>query len=266
MPMLDIVDSEHIIYPLPMGNGQDRHVYPGSTVLHNPQYGIERTTADPYNQVEQLSQPLDTSSQFQATKWLGGVAAIVLTVTIALVCVAGVFYFMGAAGNLGVPDMGNPMDNIINPPPDPGPAPGPGGCFAPSTPVWTPDGMVPISEIKAGDKVFSMDTDTGEMKTSTVTKIFSTTRSGIVKVETKTNSVVCSNNHRYLTDEGEWKEISHINGDSVKTANGPTKVKVTSINGEMKVHNLEVKGTRNYFVGNSKLLVHNRKLREWEWP
>jgi hypothetical protein len=139
-------------------------------------------------------------------------------------------------------------------------------CFAPSTPVWTPDGMVPISEIKVGDKVFTMDMDTGEVRASEVMETFTAIRSGIVKVETKTNSVVCSNNHRYFTEEGEWRQIHTINGENLKTANGPTKVKVTKVDGEMKVHNFEVRGTKNYFVGSSKLLVHNHKPREWEYP
>ena len=87
---------------------------------------------------------------------------------------------------------------------------GGGGCFVSSTPIWTPRGMIPISEIKKNDKVFTMNVETGEIETGTVMEVFSTIRPGLVKVETEDNSVVCSENHCYCTEDNEFREISGI--------------------------------------------------------
>jgi ribosomal protein L31 len=132
------------------------------------------------------------------------------------------------------------------------------GCFSPSTLVWTPIGMVPISKIKENDEIFTMNVETGSIETRTVARTFSTTRSDLVKVETKDNSIICSDNHPFYAVDGKWKEIKDITG-KVRTANGSLQVKVTRLGKKkMKVFDLQIGETRNYFVTKSKFLVHNK--------
>ena len=45
-------------------------------------------------------------------------------------------------------------------------------CFVAGTMISTEDGEVPIEEIKVGDKVYSQNTDTGEVSLKTVKNVF----------------------------------------------------------------------------------------------
>jgi len=135
------------------------------------------------------------------------------------------------------------------------------GCFAPSTPVWTSSGIIPISEIKKGDNVYSSNPVTEEIEVKSVLETSSVVRSSLVEVRVNGEVITCSDNHRFLTKEGSWTVIRDINGN-VKSANGPMKVTVKKLGKKkMRVFNFEVDKNKNYFVGGSRLLVHNYK---WE--
>jgi len=137
------------------------------------------------------------------------------------------------------------------------------GCFAAATPVWTPGGFKPIGMIRPGDKVYSMNEATGRIEVSVVTSTFSVTRRGLVRVTGGEDTMVCSRNHRFHTESGRWMKIENVN-EQVTTATGTLRLQVKSLDITMKVYNFEVDRTHTYFVGESKLLVHNVKPGDYE--
>ena len=81
-------------------------------------------------------------------------------------------------------------------------------CFPADTPVDTPTGPRPISEIGVGDLV---NTSSGPLP---VTRTFTSSTSTLVKIELENGTIIyCTENHPIATDAG-WREARHCSGMS----------------------------------------------------
>ena len=91
-------------------------------------------------------------------------------------------------------------------------------CFVADTPVWTPNGPVPIEQLKPGDLVYTYDQNTKQVVQQPIVRVIDNGIStDIVEVRSKTgHRVQCTADHRYLIND-EWVEAANITSDNTLT-------------------------------------------------
>lgn len=135
-------------------------------------------------------------------------------------------------------------------------------CFAAGTSVWTPDGARPIETISLGDIVYSWDGK--EVTRRAVTKLHRDVVLFTRIISAGGDTIVTTDNHPFRDVGGSveaWTPIGDIPlGTYLKTESGRCAL-VASQKSESKrtmVYNIGVEGDECYFVGTSRLLVHNK--------
>ncbi|MEC8009788.1 MAG: polymorphic toxin-type HINT domain-containing protein, partial [Pseudomonadota bacterium] len=145
-------------------------------------------------------------------------------------------------------------------------------CFAKGTPVSTPEGFKAIDQLRIGDLVQSKNEFTGEMQSKPVSNLFLTKGKQLYALTTLNSNglketVEVTDNHPYWV-EGEWIESAKLQQGMVLTDEAGQKVEVVQLQELGKTqdtYNIEVADFHTYFVGESKVLVHNEcacKLNE----
>ena len=137
-------------------------------------------------------------------------------------------------------------------------------CFAKGTPVSTPEGFKAIDQLRIGDMVQSKNELTGEMQSKPVSNLFLTKGKQLYALTTLNSNglketVEVTDNHPYWV-EGEWIESAKLKPSMVLTDEAGQKVKVLELQelGRTEdTYNIEVADFHTYFVGESKVLVHN---------
>ena len=135
-------------------------------------------------------------------------------------------------------------------------------CFVAGTKVSTPQGLINIEKLKIGDIVYTYNENTKEVEEKEIEKTFINKAQEIVKMEFETGEEIKNTTAHpyYVVGEG-WKETKDLKvGDYILTQENK-KIKITKMTKtrkpNTKVYNLSIKDNHNYFVGNTKLLVHN---------
>ncbi|MCX6784730.1 MAG: Hint domain-containing protein [Candidatus Komeilibacteria bacterium] len=127
-------------------------------------------------------------------------------------------------------------------------------CFAAETKITTPDGVVAIKDLKAGDKVVSYDPDQKKYVTTKIKEVFVRPAdnyyvlNGIIRVTSE---------HPFYTKTG-WKTVRELMpNDELFTSNGwqPVVSKVF-VNQSLTVYNMHVDEPNTYFA--EGVLVHNK--------
>ncbi|MDO5561128.1 MAG: polymorphic toxin-type HINT domain-containing protein [Oscillospiraceae bacterium] len=136
-------------------------------------------------------------------------------------------------------------------------------CFTGDTPVAAESGMKRIDEIKAGDKVWAYNIETGETELREVLQVYVKETDEILHLYTTGDEIQTTTNHPFYVKDKGWTAAGDLEeGDEFYTADGQTvtvKGKVTEkLEEPIKVYNLEVEGLHTYFVGNVQILVHNQ--------
>ncbi|HBF07006.1 MAG TPA: hypothetical protein DDW29_02055 [Gammaproteobacteria bacterium] len=137
-------------------------------------------------------------------------------------------------------------------------------CFAKGTPVSTPEGFKAIDQLRIGDLVQSKNELTGEMQSKPVSQLFLTKGKQLYALTTLNSNglqetVEVTDNHPYWV-EGEWIESAKLQQGMVLTDEAGQKVVVVALQELGKTqdtYNIEVADFHTYFVGESKVLVHN---------
>ena len=137
-------------------------------------------------------------------------------------------------------------------------------CFAKGTPVSTPEGFKAIDQLRIGDLVQSKNEFTGEMHSKPVSQLFLTKGKQLYALTTLNSkglkeTVEVTDNHPYWV-EGEWIESAKLKPGMVLTDEAGQQVKVLElqeIGKTQDTYNIEVADFHTYFVGKSKVLVHN---------
>ncbi len=84
-------------------------------------------------------------------------------------------------------------------------------CVVGSTFVDTPRGRIPISKLKDGDLIYTMDPDTFELDITKCSNPRITQRDAkLVAVHTDNDTVICTPEHRFLTTAGTWVEAQNL--------------------------------------------------------
>ena len=137
-------------------------------------------------------------------------------------------------------------------------------CFAAGTLVWTPNGPRAIETLTIGDRVVSQDVETGEVRHAVVLRLTSRVADEHFEVSVGGDSLVASGGHPLWEAGHGWRRVRHIEeGRPVQTQVGPCEVTrlerlpAGDPRSPDRVYNLIVDGTHTYFVGDSRLLVHD---------
>ncbi len=136
----------------------------------------------------------------------------------------------------------------------------PCGCFTAGTQVLTEDGYKNIEDIQKGDIVWAYDDKTGDLKPKKVTETYTLDFSQIFKLYIGDEIIEVTHEHPFFIG-GKWLHADELKvGDFVTLYDGTAKRidKIDFIsNGKFKVYTFEVEDYHSYFVGQSKILVHN---------
>jgi hypothetical protein len=136
-------------------------------------------------------------------------------------------------------------------------------CFKAGTPVKTDKGYVPIETIKAGDRVWSVDTKTGERDYKKVTSTKKSVTQSLVELGINGEIIYATPEHPFFVKDNAWPwmEASRLEiGQEVQTGIQGNYAKITSkkfVSGACDVYNLTVDGWETYTVGNCEAVVHN---------
>jgi hypothetical protein len=135
-------------------------------------------------------------------------------------------------------------------------------CFAAGTPVHTLDGARPIEAIEVGDQVISQDAATGALSFQPVVFVHRNPPAKTLRLTLSDGqSVVCSVYHRFWRANLGWAQARELTpGDSLRSLTGTVRVVRIEPDTIQPLYNLEVAGSRTFFVGRTILLVHDNTL------
>lgn len=90
-------------------------------------------------------------------------------------------------------------------------------CFDGSTLIETPNGKIPIKELKVGDKIINLDEDSLTYKEDTIVKVHKNLMNGLseqmLELEFDSGSTIrCTANHKFLTTAG-WVRADELTDD-----------------------------------------------------
>ncbi len=139
-------------------------------------------------------------------------------------------------------------------------------CFAPGTPVWTLDGPMPIEKIKIGERVLAQDPATGELAYKPVLAITTRNPSPMVAVGLGTETIIATRGHPFWVVGRGWRMSKQLEpGQSLHQLTGAIPIDSVEAREAAQAwydfsYNLVVEGFHTYFVGESRVLVHDNWL------
>jgi intein/homing endonuclease len=152
-------------------------------------------------------------------------------------------------------------------------------CFVAGTlvarvsPITLKEELVPIEQIKVGDKVYSFNEKTHSKEVKPVTELFYHEVELLFRITLEDGSLIETtwNHPFYVTDAtdkskthhtGGWVEAKNLkSGDRLLLSNGSIvvidSVVESPLSNPVAVYNFEVEDNHSYFVGDDGVLVHN---------
>lgn len=135
-------------------------------------------------------------------------------------------------------------------------------CFVAGTPVATPQGLVPIERIVAGDTVLSADVGSATFSSARVTATYVTHDRPVLDVSLvgQAAPLRVTPGHLFFTLDRGWVASEDLlPGEPLVDTDGAGRLvdRVESVEDRATVYNFEVEGTHTYFVGAERVLVHN---------
>lgn len=137
-----------------------------------------------------------------------------------------------------------------------------GACFVAGTLVSTPNGLIPIETISSGDIVYSFNPETCVISTNEVEDTFIRKSSELVHIEVSNTTITSTQDHPfYVPQKGFVNAIELRAGDILLSLDG-NYVVVEQIQHEIlespiEVFNFRVSNDHTYYVGRTKIAVHN---------
>jgi len=135
--------------------------------------------------------------------------------------------------------------------------------FVAGTPIWTPNGLVPIESIVEAQWVNSRDSTSYLDEPQQVQSVFSRTAPLYFQLTTESDQIGLTAEHPVWVQGRGWVEAQHVlPGDVLASIDGDSLVISNElINESVEVFNFSVANTPNYFVGLGGLWVHNAVCR-----
>lgn len=133
-----------------------------------------------------------------------------------------------------------------------------GSCFISGTPIWTKRGPVPIERIELGELVLAQDPATGELAYRPVIDRTVRPKVEIVRLTVNGESLGATHGHPVWVSWKGWVKVKDLNpGSPLRAAGGVTPLATIEQGEPAEAYNLVVADFGTYFVGRSKLLVHD---------
>ena len=158
----------------------------------------------------------------------------------------------------------------------PGPGYGAGGggaagatptCFIKGTLVLTPNGLVPIENLKVGDMVIAFNQESNNQEPKKVTRLIRGEDEIFYAIKVKSSIVYCTARHSFYVD-GHMQTAESLKGKASlfailnkKAGNIELMYGIVRAAQEVKrqeVFNISVEKCHNYFVGNDRILCSNQ--------
>lgn len=138
-------------------------------------------------------------------------------------------------------------------------------CFVAGTLVETEYGLRPIEDIQIGDLVWARDEDTGEEALKPVLGLIRLHDRVIWDLETisetgEVHTFGTTDDHPWWVDGHGWKRTDELSPKDILVTQTGGKVRILSVTNTKVVEptfNFEVADFNTYFVGESKVWVHN---------
>ncbi|HHO51394.1 MAG TPA: hypothetical protein ENK18_11085 [Deltaproteobacteria bacterium] len=127
-------------------------------------------------------------------------------------------------------------------------------------------GSMPIEALQVGDRVLGMEMGGASPRPAIgiVQHVFTRTVGQAVRLEIGDELLVCSLEHPFYVPGRGWLAAGELEAGTPLLGRGGRPLEVTRatrIDGEHTVHNIEVAGLHDYFVGDGGVLVHNKAMR-----
>jgi RHS repeat-associated protein len=139
-------------------------------------------------------------------------------------------------------------------------------CFTKGTLIYTASGLKSIEEIKTGDSVYSYNIEADKVELNKVINTLSRETQGIYEITAGKETIHVTAEHPFYVSGKGWVKAKDLKkGDKLKSSDGKLSVQITAIkqvSETVVVYNMEVDGNHNYFVTDSKVLVHNKNITE----
>jgi Pretoxin HINT domain len=149
-------------------------------------------------------------------------------------------------------------------------------CFVGDTEVWGALGLVSIEALDVGDWVWAREMERGELALSPVVQVFESINDTVrlvVESQRGTFEVVTTEAHPFWRasnspDDSGFTPVAELRtGDVVRTNDGWAVVRSVEPTGRVEtVYNIEVAERHTYFVGGAGLWVHNKPMRNPDFP
>ena len=133
----------------------------------------------------------------------------------------------------------------------------PTSCFAPGTPVATPNGPRPIEGLREGDAVYVRNPD-GGTGVAPVLTLHQGAFGPTLRLTFASGEIAASPSHPIARAAGGWTRADAlVSGQLVDSRGGPVPVLGVADGEVTPLYNLEVSGGNTYFVGAVGVLVHD---------
>ena len=135
-------------------------------------------------------------------------------------------------------------------------------CFVAGTTVLSSTGFVAIETIRAGDKVWAENLETGEKELKEVVQTFANETTELIYVQVGSEEIVTTPEHPFYSPVKGWTAACELRaGDILVSANGNyvivEKIQHEILETPITVYNFEVADFHTYYVGSDSILVHN---------
>jgi len=145
------------------------------------------------------------------------------------------------------------------------PPPPPPRCFPAGTLVATPEGAIPIERmIGYRGRVVTINESRSELTTSLISAVHESIAVELVSIELENEVIECTSEHPFWTTGG-WVTAGKLKSSMLLQDSQGNHVRILSIRTRrlhepVVVYNITVTPDHCYFVGGSKILVHNKNI------
>src|SRR5690606_4041916 len=137
-------------------------------------------------------------------------------------------------------------------------------CFLAGTLVSTENGMLPIEDIRTGQRVYARNMVTGRTELRTVTQTFTNHADMYIRIATAKDVIAATGQHRFwLPQEDRWCMANSLKAGMALLSQNGQQVGIQGleiITEKVDTYNLEVEDHHNYYVGGDEVLTHNQAI------
>ncbi len=125
--------------------------------------------------------------------------------------------------------------------------------------IQTEEGMVPIEQVRVGDRVLSQDSETGEVAWQVVLQTTKRPPEATLAVKTQDGELEATAGHSWWVAGNGWLRTKQLRkGMTLHTLKGTTRIESVEEKPQpVATYNLIVDGFHTYFVGKERILSYD---------